>query len=483
MLPLRLILSIGFATALPAYLASSLVAAQPATSSVDASYRGYFVARVSSDGELEVIDELNPDRLFVPASVLKVITVAATLEQLGPDHRWTTRLTTRAPITNGALAGDLVIEPGADPTWNADHFDEGAEAPLAQMARQVRDRGVEWISGDLVIDMSRFPGRAHPLDRSFGDLPYTTGTPAAALSGDEATVTIRVSPGPAVGQPARVAAPDSVEVINETTTVGRDRHGAGTLDFVPVWGTDTLLLRGEYPISEPPFTVPASDPAPERRIAHRLLKALREAGVTLEGRIRVRRQPPTETTGSTTVAEFRSIPVSDLLEAILTDSHNWYADMLVLTLANEVAGTGRFDDGVEVVSEFAASLLDDDAKAEWSVRLEDGSGLARSNLVTPATVVRVLAHVLQQPWGRTVVGALAGPGEGTLEAWPGIPRIAAKTGTLGHTVTLAGILDPDTAAPVIFSYFVNHHPDRAVVARREIASALARWRTGLEADR
>ena len=110
------------------------------------------------------------------------------------------------------------------------------------------------------------------------------------------------------------------------------------------------------------------------------------------------------------LAELRSGPLEDVLERILTESHNWYADMLTLTLALEVAGSGRFEDGVEVVSDFVTGLLDDEAKAQASLWIRDGSGLSSSNLVTPTTVVRVLAHALEQPWGRTVVDALAGPG-------------------------------------------------------------------------
>jgi D-alanyl-D-alanine carboxypeptidase len=103
--------------------------------------------------------------------------------------------------------------------------------------------------------------------------------------------------------------------------------------------------------------------------------------------------------------------------------------------------------------------------------------LSASNLVTPATLVRVLTHALEQPWGETLVEALAGPGEGTLAAWPRLPPMAAKTGTLRHTVGLAGIVDVESGTPILFCYFVNHHPDRPAAARREIASALGRWST------
>ena len=50
---------------------------------------------------------------------------------------------------------------------------------------------------------------------------------------NEATITVRIAPGPAVGAPARVRAPAGMELINHTTTVARDRHGAGSLDFCP----------------------------------------------------------------------------------------------------------------------------------------------------------------------------------------------------------------------------------------------------------
>ena len=70
--------------------------------------------------------------------------------------------------------------------------------------------------------------------------------------------------------------------------------------------------------------------------------------------------------------------------------------------------------------------------------MRDGSGLSAANLIAPATVVRVLAHAAGRPWADTFVDALAGRGEGTLRAWPRLPPLAAKTGTLRHTIALAG---------------------------------------------
>lgn len=442
----------------------------------DGAHRGYLAARLGEDGRLEVIDSLNADRFFVPASVLKTVTVAAALDHLGAGYRWRTRLTSSAPVAGEVLDGDLVIEPGGDPTWGRGRFPGGADEALAALAGQVRAHGIARVRGDLVVDASRFPGRPHPLDRSFGDLPYRHGTPAAPFAVDEATITVRVAPGAAVGAPARVEAPEDVTVVNLTTTAGRGRQGAGTLDFLPVWGVDTLVLRGEYPLGEPPFVVPVSDPAPAARAARRLRDALREAGVTVDGGVRMQRARPGAAAPAAVLAEFRSPPLDDLLEPVLAYSHNWYADALTLTLGLEVAGSGRFDDGVEVVADFAA-LRAGAAGAPGAIAIRDGSGLSAANLVTPAAVVRVLAYAAGRPWGRRYVAALAGTGEGTLAAWPRLPPVAAKTGTLRHTVALAGILDPGSETPVVFCYLVNHHR-RRTAARREIAAALRSWRAG-----
>ena len=471
---LRPILLLG-AAAVAALLLPRAAEAQPPASTVDGALRGYVAARLDG-GELQVIDELNAGRLFVPASVLKVVTVAATLEHLGPEYRWLTRLTTDGAVANGVLDGDVVIEPGADPTWGA-FFDAGADEPLATLAGQVRARGLTRVTGDLVVDAGRFPGRLHPLDRSIGDLPYRHGAPPAGLAVDEATITVRVAPGAAVGAPARVRVPDGIELINHTLTVGRDRHGAGSLDFLPLWGTDTLLLRGEYPISEPAFTIPASDPAPVLRAARRLRDALHDAGVAIDGGVQILRRPRPASAAVSVLAELRSPPLEELLSEILTRSHNWYADTLVLTLGLEVAETGRFDDGVEVVADFVADLSGGGAPELPEPSLQDGSGLSPANLVTPSTIVQVLAHAVRRPWGRTLMDALAGRGEGTLAAWPRLPPLAAKTGTLRHTVALAGMLHPDSDAPIVFCYFVNHDPRPRSAARGEIAAALRRWRT------
>ncbi|MCY4505946.1 MAG: D-alanyl-D-alanine carboxypeptidase, partial [Acidobacteria bacterium] len=215
--------------------------------------------------------------------------------------------------------------------------------------------------------------------------------------------------------------------------------------------------------------------------ARRVGAALGEAGVPVDGEVRAERTRPASTGPGSVLAELPSPPLDDLLDRLLTNSHNWYADIFALTLGREVAGTGRFDDGVEVIADFGLGLRGDLAAGPDDLAIRDGSGLSAANLVTPAAVVRVLSYAARQPWGERLIEALARPGRGTLRAWPRLPSVAAKTGTLRHTVALAGFLDPGSETPVVFCYFVNHHRGTAA-ARRAIAAALRSWRAGEPAD-
>jgi D-alanyl-D-alanine carboxypeptidase/D-alanyl-D-alanine-endopeptidase (penicillin-binding protein 4) len=68
---------------------------------------------LDSDGK--VLFEDNARSSFIPASTLKTLTTATTLEVLGPEFRFHTRVKATAPIEQGVINGDLIISGGGDP--------------------------------------------------------------------------------------------------------------------------------------------------------------------------------------------------------------------------------------------------------------------------------------------------------------------------------------------------------------------------------
>ena len=61
----------------------------------------------------------NPRKLMMPASNMKIVTLAAAAETLGWDYRFKTTLETAAPVEAGTLPGDLIVRGGGDPTINS----------------------------------------------------------------------------------------------------------------------------------------------------------------------------------------------------------------------------------------------------------------------------------------------------------------------------------------------------------------------------
>lgn len=76
-----------------------------------------------------------------PASVSKVPTTLALLRKLGPDYRFVTTFSAQAPVSNGTLQGDLLVESHGDPAF----VDENA----LLVADHLREAGITQVTGDL----------------------------------------------------------------------------------------------------------------------------------------------------------------------------------------------------------------------------------------------------------------------------------------------------------------------------------------------
>lgn len=475
------LLCLGIACALAAALIAGTYPAAARASEPSGFTGCYAVRQMPADGGAvtEVLDDENAERLFTPASVTKLVTVMAALELLGPGHRVVTEVQAHGPVRGRALAGDLVLVGAGDPSWSLSGSlsgSQGSTQPLVALAAKLAE-SLDRVDGDLVLDVSRFPGRDVPPTRAISEIAYAYGAPTGALALDRNVVWLRIAPGPRVGEPSsaswestalwNAAAPYRID--NRTVTAPESRHERGTFDVLPSWDGEVLVLRGEYPISEPPYRLPVALHDGERKVGDAFRKALADAGVEVAGRVRLSETP---VVASTRLAAYRSPPLSDGLGEILEDSDNWLAEMLLRRIALHQLGEGRTDDGAEHVVE---TLTDRAGLAEGALELEDGSGLSPYDLATPRAVVELLLWARTRPWWPVFQGALPGPGNGTLAAWPGLPAsMRAKTGTLRHTVALAGTTGMG-AQTVTFACFVNHSTEERPVLRRRLARRVAGW--------
>ena len=160
--------------------------------------------------------------------------------------------------------------------------------------------------------------------------------------------------------------------------------------------------------------------------------------VVISGPVKVAKAP---LDGQTPLIRHRSLPLFDILKRMNTHSNNAMADMLAIA----VGGSGK----MRQVAAHAAGV----GKSE--LRLSNGSGLGRSNQISPRAVCAlfIAIHNLLQPDGLNIsdVFPIAGRDHGTI-ARRKLPRHAiVKTGTLNNVSTLGGVILTREHGPVWFA--------------------------------
>lgn len=450
----------------------------------------------------EVLYELNADRFFTPASNAKIVTTSLALATLGPTYQFRTTLESSGKFgEDGRLLGDLVFVGRGDPDLSNRKFpyagkvehDGPAEKVLAQMADDAIAKGLKEIDGDIIADDGYYPYDPYPPGWSVGDLYFTFGAPVSAIAFNDNSITVEVSPGLRVGDPAVVA----VEPAAATGTFGHElttgaAEGKPEFGVVRQAGPQFLLLRGSIPLGHAPMKLDLAMPDPAETTALALKQIFEARGVRVTGTIRVRHAAPPEvypdapvvlgpapvpTPADTIVfAVHISPPLSEIVRVTNKVSQNLHAELLLRAVAHEKKGFGVTDAGIWAEQDFLKTV----GVADGDVVFTDGSGLSRDDLVTPRAVVQLLRWDAAQPWGADYISTFPIAGQdGTLETrlkdTVASGRIEAKTGALDHVRAISGFATTLHGERLIFSIFGNNNPQRgrdATVAADAIVVAM-----------
>lgn len=431
--------------------------------------------------------QLNSNRLFVPASNTKLLTTALALVRLGPQFTFETRVTAeRPPDQDGCIRGPVRLVGGGDPNLSPRPIPYqpepagAAPAPgdalkaLAELADQVAAKGVKCIDGDIIGDDTWYVWEPYAGEWSIDDPTYDYGTAVSAIAINDNTLTVSVSPGAREGDPAAIALQPAVEyyaIDNRIRTVAAG--GEPTIHMHRAPGSLELELSGTIPLGGPSqlLALGVEDPAQYAALALRQL--LEERGITVNGAAVARHLPPGEATDppsaqSDTVilAQHVSAPLVEDLRITDKVSQNLHAEMALRAVGRARRGVGSRAAGLDELRAFLTEADVDDA----SYNIEDGSGLSRPNLVSPAAVVKLLRYMYDSPERDTWISLLPVAGRdgllaGRFNGTPAAGRIHAKTGSLAHVNALSGYAQRRNGSWVAFSILVNNSNRSAAAVR------------------
>lgn len=185
--------------------------------------------------------QINSKQRFVPASILKVVTAIAALDYLGSNFQYQTNIRlNKAQIHKHTLQGPLTIQFSADPSLT--------HQQLAQLIGQLNKKGINKITGNIIIDTQAFDNVPYPPGRIWDDLSYSYGTPVQSANLDNNEWQLQLSANKKIGAPANLINIDELphtKFINHTiTTTGWKKYCPIAIYHLP---SNTFLLRGCIP--------------------------------------------------------------------------------------------------------------------------------------------------------------------------------------------------------------------------------------------
>ena len=445
-----------------------------------ASTTGIKVVRLS-DGA--VLFQQNSQKLFHPASNMKLFTAAAALNFLGPAYRFTTTVATDSAATVGdTLRHNVYLIGSGDPS-----FDSGN---LAQMIDALHGQGIRYIDGEVICDDTFLDDLRYGEGWMWDDQPYSGFSPIGALTINLNSIEIFSRPGEN-GQPAKIRTSPStryVQILNESTTVDSATFAqlmSDTLENHPRYSV-LRRWREQTNIFDASGYVP--DGSAERRSAQNIVEpalyfgtlfkeACARAGIHITGGVSRGAAPE----NAAVLVTHDSDPVATLVANMNKPSDNLYAELLLKAVGTHAKGTpGTADKGKEALD----VMLSGWGVNTEAIRISDGSGVSRYGLLSPDAIIKLLTKMYENFSVRSefiaslpiagVDGTLANRMKGT--AAEGV--VHAKTGSLGGVSTLAGYTTAQDGEVLAFSIMMSHFvgsawPYRTVQDR--ICDALTRY--------
>ena len=140
--------------------------------------------------------EYNSEKSLIPASVMKLITSAASLEMLGPDYRFRTTVgyTGKLNKRSGRLNGNIIIKGGGDPALGSKNFGEHYSGFADGWVEEIRKLGIKKMTGRVITDDSYFDYLPVPAKWLWEDAGNYYGAGAYGFSVFDNTYEIHLKP-------------------------------------------------------------------------------------------------------------------------------------------------------------------------------------------------------------------------------------------------------------------------------------------------
>ncbi|MFB6257449.1 MAG: D-alanyl-D-alanine carboxypeptidase/D-alanyl-D-alanine-endopeptidase [Flavobacteriales bacterium] len=382
--------------------------------------------------------------LIVPASTQKLVTTISALRILGPKHRFRTILGYRGRIENGTLKGDLIIKGGGDPAFLSKEFPEHYGTPKNLFDRWVKAlerAGIEKVEGKLLVDAGYFPPNTLSRGRIWEDMGNYFGAFPSGMNIMDNAFELRFRTPDEKGEQSRIIgrSPQTPWLKIENRVKSSELQKDEAYIFGKPYD-EQRIVEGTLPAGKASYSIEGAMPDPARTTAWMLHEQLQQKEIAIEnGFSTFRREGITERAISRGVDTVHSPRLKTIVKKTNVKSKNLFAETLLLEAGKSLGSKAKPGPAGEALLErIEAWGIDTEG-----LRMDDGSGLAPTNRITAAFLVKLLKKAWAGKHRHTIKNSLPVAGKsGTMSYIGGGTaaegRIRAKSGYMSGVLAYAG---------------------------------------------
>lgn len=418
----------------------------------DAASVGIFISELSTGRELYTE---NPDKVFIPASVMKCVTAASAIKSICSDSPFTTSVMISGHVSKGILHGDIIIKGSGDPTIDSRHVALRGSF-VDEVANSIVSQGIDSIAGDIMIDISALPEIGVSPYWLLEDIAWEYGAGLYGFNYCDNSFSMKVSTDQVLSM--KPAIPDLDVKFNL-------QRGSG--DVMAMRGEESYTLTLSGSIAGADYTSLYSMPFPDMVFRTTLIETLQKRGIGCLG----------ESSGIDSdklreILSHKSPSRNEILRPMMFKSVNLYAEAMLRALVKD--SDNRTANAAINIEKNTLKSIGVDLS---NMKIADGSGLAVTNRLSPRFLGSLLTKMAQSDDAKNYVSLFPAVGkEGSVRSLLADTRLAGKlvmkSGSMSGVLCYAGYKLDDSGQPThVVIIMVNGFTCRVT----EVRSAVNKW--------
>lgn len=393
----------------------------------------------------KVISSYNENTPLVPASTTKLLTTETALSLLGENYRWMTQLEYSGTIDeNGVLNGNLYLIGSGDPSLGTNKAGAWSYRDIvSDFMGGLSREGIKKVNGDIIIQTALFKGNIAMLPEN-----------VVWLENNNYYLPVGTT--------------REINPANEKLIVKKSGLASDKKYFYVSPYAKQMVYAEKY---EGDGSLTTKLPDAPAYLANTFRTTLVKSGIGVTGKVTPKMTEATPESRKL-VSAYKSPTLGDIVFYTNQHSDNSLAEALLKTVGFQKMGDQTSESGRVVVTDH----LKNESFDMIGLNYMDGSGLSRSNNVTPISQVKFLTSLMDEKYYKTYFTSLPVGGQsGTLKRMfigTGNGQVFAKTGTLNKVKTLAGYLKTNSGKTLVFSLMVNNYSGSVDMVKKRMEKIL-----------